>query len=434
MAKTDNCNISKPAAEPDNLSAKKVLQPGSKAPAGKLAALAGAVMQSLKANKARSMLTSVSIVVGVGAVFTIFNLGEAGKRHLREHLLSYYPATVIVRPESKESSANQTDNGFPGGALAGLMSSEAIPIDAANSITAAFKGRGKATVVKRISVYKAICEGRPVQINDAVAAGEDIIKIKKLDMGSGRFFGPLERREAVAVVTVDANGRMPGFPLKPLGRQLSLNGVMFRIIGTVRIKENNYGENNVYIPLGVVLPGIQSIDEILVRGVDAAATLSSVKAFIDKLPNATGMNVIDAETEAADSIKLLKTFTGIMALIAALSLLAGSLGVANTMLASVKEKTFESGLRSAFGASPLWIFAYFLFESAGLCFFALAVGLCLGAACTIILCGSMDLNTVWSVYPVIISSVSAMGVAVAGGTIPSILAATKQPWEALKGI
>ena len=173
----------------------------------------------------------------------------------------------------------------------------------------------------------------------------------------------------------------------PLGRQVSIAGVRFRVIGVFAEVGSTFGvdrDTEVHIPVTAAqrLFGVDRIDALAVKAPRArrrraAAEASSSAALQDKYPGEEFSAV--TQTQILGTIgRILGLLTLVLAAIAAISLLVGGVGVSNIMLVSVRERTREIGLRKALGARQRDILLQFLIEAVLLCVVGGLIGIGLG--------------------------------------------------------
>jgi putative ABC transport system permease protein len=192
--------------------------------------------------------------------------------------------------------------------------------------------------------------------------------------------------------------------IDPLGRQVSVAGVRFRVIGVFQPQGSTFGvdrDAEVHIPVTAAqrLFGVERIDALAVKAptVDDIAPLQGrlVSALQDKYPDEEFSAV--TQTQILGTIgRILGLLTLVLTAIAAISLLVGGVGVSNIMLVSVRERTREIGLRKALGARQRDILLQFLIEAVLLCVAGGLIGIGLGVG------ASLAVNTV-SPLPAVIA-------------------------------
>jgi putative ABC transport system permease protein len=226
----------------------------------------------------------------------------------------------------------------------------------------------------------------------------------------------------------------------PLGRQVTIAGVRFRVIGVFEKVGSTFGvdrDSEVHIPVTAAqrLFGVDRIDALAVK----APTADSVDELRPKLVSALKDTYQGEEFSAVTQTQILGTIgrilsllTLVLAAIAAISLLVGGVGVSNIMLVSVRERTREIGLRKALGARQRDVLLQFLIEAVLLCVVGGLVGIALGVGTALLVGNVSPLPAViswWS--PVLAFAVSA-AVGIFFGVAPARRAGRLDPVVALR--
>jgi putative ABC transport system permease protein len=277
---------------------------------------------------------------------------------------------------------------------------------------------------------------------------------------AGRFLTPLDEREARKVCVLGAEARRKLFRTRPWrGEDVKVGAHYFRVVGVMEDKTIRSGSsisvtdlnNQVYVPYAAVM---ESFGDLSVKG--SAGTMEAIRVEVDEAI----LRVRDEESipsvgrllrramervhplgdfEVVVPLELLRqsqrtqrTFTIVMASIAALSLLVGGIGIMNIMLANVAERRKEIGTRRALGARKRDIRLQFLMESVTLSLLGGAAGVVLGMAGSRVIQAAAGWPTVVSGLAIALAFAVAAATGVAFGTFPAIKAAAVDPIVALR--
>jgi putative ABC transport system permease protein len=393
-------------------------------------------LRGLRANKLRSALTTLGIIIGVAAVILLTALGNGIQAGFNEQFGSLN-TQITVTP---------TQGGVPGGGQArdlteNDMEALADPADAPDIASVTPVVGGAALLQVGGAQYRTSVTGTTA----------DYLTITDREVTEGRGFDAQEERTNAKVVLLGPNPvdeLFAGNAAAALGQEIRIGSAVFRVIGTV---ESTGQQDDVAImPLGAarsyLTGGDDELDTIIVRARSAEAVTpatNQITAILTDRHNIRDPAERDFDVqalqqqiqEATQFLSFLTLFTGA---VAGISLIVGSIGVANIMLVTVTERTREIGIRKAIGARPRVILLQFLLESVflsglgGLMGIALGVGLALtGAAILPQLIPDFPVPAVDPVSIVLAFTVSLLIGLIAGG-YPANRASRLRPIEALR--
>jgi putative ABC transport system permease protein len=311
---------------------------------------------ALRANRLRSVLTMLGVVIGVAAVVVLVAIGTGAKNEvetevqgLGSNLIIFVPgkfqlgaAPTLSRLRLTDVAAVEQAIGEPKGVAVDLQSGENVHA-------------GHATAFATVSGTNAAV---PVVFNEPISRGSYFTDTD------------VQTRARVAVLgSATAAALFPG--LDPIGQRLTLVGVRFRVVGVFTERGSAFGvsqDDVVHIPITEAqrLFGTQRVDAVAVTASSSKripGLEAQVLAVLNSRHTDQEFSAVTQDQILGTVGKILGLLTGVLAAIAAISLLVGGVGVSNIMLVSVRERTREIGLRKALGARQRDILAQFLIEA-----------------------------------------------------------------------
>ena len=382
-------------------------------------------LDALRANRLRSALTMLGVVIGVAAVVVLVALGSGAKQEVEDQVEGLGSNIIIVVPGKFELGSAPTvsrltlDDVDLLGRVVGDSRRVAVSVASGENV-----GVGRRETFVTVN---GVNENVPNVFDRPLARGEYITA------------SDVATRRRVAVMGATSVRRVFG-DVDPLGRQVSIAGVRFRVIGVFAKVGSTFGvdrDTEVHIPVTAAqrLFGVDRIDALAVK----APRADDVEPLQRKLVAALQDKYDGEEFSAVTQTQILGTIGRILGLltlvlsaIAAISLLVGGVGVSNIMLVSVRERTREIGLRKALGARQRDILLQVLIEAVLLCVVGGVIGIALGVGASVLASAVSPLPAViswWS--PVLAFGVSA-AVGIFFGVAPARRAGRLDPVEALR--
>jgi len=392
---------------------------------------------ALRANKLRSLLTMLGIVIGVAAVIAMIALGRGAQKAVNDRIAALGTTLLTVMPGQQMSRGvgSETDR-------AKLTMSDAQALeDRAEIITAV-----QPEMSRNLQVQYGN-KNTNTQIKGTTANYLDVRNFKVL---TGRMFTPAEdeTKQRVAVLgpqTVQDLSIQD--PQAIIGENIRIRGIQFRVVGVLESKGQGAGFGNpdayVLIPIQTAryrIMGTDRINSVSVLAPDedkVPLTMAEVQKILRREHKLRGGRADDFQIRnQADFLTTVAETTAVFGLllagIAAVSLLVGGIGIMNIMLVSVTERTREIGVRKALGATRWNILLQFLIEAVVLCLMGGMVGVLLGAGAAEFMSTKFSWNTQVAPESVALAFGFSAAVGLVFGVWPARRAASLDPVIALR--
>ncbi|HZY44472.1 MAG TPA: ABC transporter permease [Anaerolineae bacterium] len=398
-------------------------------------------LRALLANKLRSALTMLGIVIGVGAVVALLSIGTGAQASITSRISGIGANIITVFSGTRNNSA---PSGAGGGATAPLTYDEALQLRGLS---------GVAAVAPQVQSRQPMKNGSKQSTVQVVGVTPDYAIAHPDQLDHGRFVtqSDVSNKSRVTVVGSQLVTDLFG-GLDPVGKSVKINGILFQVVGVMKSQgSGGFGfsrDTTSYVPLTTALARLanqrvgsqQTVSTIEVSAIDQASIDTAIAALTDKMrvlhkikPGATDDFTVQSQADilaAASSIAT--TLTVFLGAIAGISLVVGGIGIMNIMLVSVTERTREIGLRKAVGARKRDILYQFLVETITVSLLGGIIGISIGAAISGLVNASGLISTVVSIESVLLAFGFSAAVGVFFGIYPATRAAGLKPIEALR--
>jgi putative ABC transport system permease protein len=381
--------------------------------------------EALQANKLRSGLTMLGVVIGVTSVVLLVAIGSGARNEVTLGIESLGSNILFVAPGDLSFGSQP--------ALSRLTLDDVRRVgDAVGD-----PRRVAATVA---SGELARVGPRRAQVN-LNGTNETIPFVFDRTVARGTFFSEADvaARRRVAVLGADPAETL--FPDRdPLGRFVTIGGVRFRVIGVLTRVGTTLGvdrNQEAFIPVTAAqrLFGVSRVDGIAVRAVspqDIPAEQQVIREVVSRAHPEQDFQVLTQEDILGVVGRVLSILTIVLASIAGISLLVGGVGVMNIMLVSVSERTREIGLRKAVGARTRDVLRQFLLEAVALTVSGGAIGILLGIVIALVVGRLSPVPAAITGWSVALAFGVSVAVGVFFGVYPARKAARMEPLAALR--
>ena len=390
-------------------------------------------LRSLRANKLRTFLTMLGIIIGVASVISMISLGEGARRQTLSTIAKFGTNIITVKPGEKKNRHVST------GKVETLTLEDAYAIrDYVPNING---------VAAQVYQSKQLKYGNKNSNSTVRGTGADYVWIGNFQMDKGRFFTPEEVGSARKICVLGATVVKNLFEGEnPVGKTLKVDGNNYIVIGTTVAKGALTWwdpDDQIFVPVTTAqkrlfgLKYVQSID-IQIKDMNDIETIKQdIETLLRKRHNLRQGKENDFYVQnSAEWLqswgKAAQTFQFLLGGIAAISLLVGGIGIMNIMLVSVTERTREIGIRIAIGAKKKEIRKQFLIESILISFLGGSIGIGLGVLISRAASQMGDLETIVSLQSVLLAFGFSVGIGIFFGLYPATKASNLNPIDALR--
>ena len=389
---------------------------------------------SLIANKMRSILTMLGIIIGVAAVIALVSIGNGVKQDIQNSISSLGSNLLMVMPGAPRTPGVRPSQG----SMKSLKVSDYQAISKLDGVKAA----SPYTANSYVTIYQS--KNWTTTVSGVSSNFQDV---NNWTMAEGRFISSknVENRERVAVVgqTVVKN-LFAGED--PVGKEIRVKNIPFRVIGVLNSKGNgtmgNDQDDVIFIPYTTAMERVEGVDYLRMVYVVASDDngIDRLQSDIENLfrvrhsikdTNLDDFNIQNMKSIMETMEQTTGTLTLFLGAVAAISLVVGGIGIMNIMLVSVTERTREIGIRKALGATYFVIVTQFLIEAVVISLMGGLIGIALGIGASKLIGLASGMSTVISVPTIVLSFAFSMAIGLVFGIYPARKAAKLNPIDAL---
>ncbi len=414
-------------------------------------------VRALASNKLRSILTTLGIIIGVATVISLVAMGNGVQQYIDQQFEAQGANLVYIFPARIDLRGGANRSGFiggPPGAQSGVAASLTMgDVQALNDRTLV---PDASVVVPVASGGARAYAGGHKYLASVQGTAPDYRLLNDWNTVYGDWFNDTDYTGHARVALLGSRAYSKLYPLggDPIGEELRLNDVPFKIVGVLRQRSAGQATSNddvVFIPLttararlfpsrnakGQVLAGIIVVQATSKERTNAV--VQEVTHVLRQRHSITFQNDDDFSVATQSDLQnTVASITGVLtvflAAIAAISLLVGGIGIMNIMLVSVTERTHEIGLRKAVGAKPGVILVQFLLEAVMLALLGGLVGIAVGwaMASVVVVISHNQFQAVITPQAVLLAVGFSGLVGIVFGVYPAARAARLRPIEALR--
>ncbi len=392
-------------------------------------------LRSLIANKLRTFLTTLGIIIGVASVISMIAIGEGAKQQTLSTISKFGTNIISIKPGREKKRHVSGDR------VVTLTLEDARAIESGVPLIT-----GVAAQVYKAAQLKYSSKNTNTTVR---GTGQDYGRLANFTIDRGRYFNMSEIRTSRQVAVLGATVVKNLFEEtneNPVGKTIKVDGKNYLIIGSMEAKGalSWYDpDDQIFIPVTTAQKRLFGMDHVQSIDVQAAniEDLETIKEDIDRLLRLRHNIREDKESDfhVQNSSQWLnswgdaaKTFTYLLGGVAAISLMVGGIGIMNIMLVSVTERTREIGIRKAIGAKKREILEQFLIESVLMSFLGGGIGILLGLVIAKTVSKMGGWETVVSVESILLAFGFSVGIGIFFGYYPANKAANMNPIDALR--
>ena len=389
-------------------------------------------LRALAANRVRSLLTALGMVIGNASVILVVTISLTSRDFILEQIRGIGSNMVYAYYETAGQAGVEVDADF-------------VKLADVEAVREQFGGRIVAATGVMTQFDRMLIGGREEDVK-VIGSDEAYPAVRNLVLLQGRFldWSDVSLRQKVAMLTEKLAQRLYGSQSAAIGQMLKIHGIQFTVIGTFKEKVASFGlselsSETVLLPITVIryFTPVERIDPMYVQvrqSSDVAPMTAAVKLLLESRHRPGARYYVENLTsilDTAESIALILTI--VLILISAIALIISGIGIMNIMLVTVTERTREIGIRMSLGATRRAVLRQFLIEAMLLSFSGGLVGILVGV--------SMPLSVQYfaegvripiSITSIVVAFAVSCLVGLLFGLLPANRASRLNPTEALR--
>ncbi len=393
-------------------------------------------INALFANKLRSLLTMLGIIIGVGAVIAMVAVGMGVTQRVTDSIASLGSNMLIIRPGASMS-----------GGLRGAAGSRTT-LKYEDAVAIKKKIKDVDYVSPTVQKNYQVVYGNQNSNTSVTGVTQEYMSIRDLKITTGSFIteDDMNTRNRVAVIGMTVASNLFG-EANPVGKTIRVNNQPYRVIGVLESKgQSSVGQDQddvVIVPLTTAMDRLLAVTYVQTINVQVTSqskmdeVQSNIETLLRQRHHLTGSK--DSDFQVQNLTSLMSTMnetttmlTLFLGSIAAISLIVGGIGIMNIMMVSVTERTREIGIRKALGATFKDIMTQFLIESVVIGVIGGVLGIIFGIVAAQAISKFGDFQTVITAAPIFLSFAFSVGIGLFFGIYPARKAALLDPIEALR--
>src|SRR5690554_4129572 len=434
-------------------------------------------VEAILANKMKSMLTALGIMFGVAAVISMLAIGKGAQQEVLEQIKLVGVNNIIVSPTDMALGAPDAGSGGTGSSVRRF--SPGLTLQDAEAIQEAIPSVGKVSPIISLN-YHAVLEGRSYPVGlEGVSA--NYFELLNVNLADGNIFNEEQSEGGLPVCVIGDNIRNRFFSTQdPIGKYIKCGDTWLKVIGLIEKRDfttsasDEMGisstDNKIFVPVKTMLlrfkdrarldpealesiaqgggnsessgtengakSAVHQLDKIIVQ-VNETEHLSVTSDIVKRMLLRRHSDIYDFEVTVPELLlkqqqETNNIFNIVLGAIASISLIVGGIGIMNIMLASVWERIREIGTRQAIGASRKDIVVQFLAESTLISVTGGMIGIVLGVILAQLINVMADIQTVVSLFSILVAFGVSATVGIVFGYIPAKRAADQDPVESLR--
>lgn len=393
---------------------------------------------AISMNKARSGLTILGIIIGIGSVVAMISIGQGAQGEIQSSIESIGSNLIMVQPGFQMEPGSQVRSSR--GSAQTLTQGDAEAIQEQVSFV-------EAVAPEISSRYQITAKGTNTNTS-VIGVTASYSQVRNVAIKLGSFISDQHVRSLskVAVLGPTTRDDLFGENTNPVGQKIRINRIDFTIIGVTQAKGGTgFGSQDdmILIPLSTAqrfLVGNDYLSRINVQAQDSNY-MANVQQQVTNLllsrhnindPQMADFSVMNQSDIIETASSVANTFTVLLAAIAGISLIVGGIGIMNMMLTTVTERTREIGLRKAIGAKNKDISFQFLTEATMLTFIGGVIGIILGWLVSLLITKFSGISTSVSMFSILLAFGVSAAIGIGFGYWPAQKAAKLNPIEALR--